>query len=239
MLANESGNVTQVGSLNPEVHRPATFRHELVEFIANELPKWKSRPDRPIVAAETALTSQLCAHLNSASRHADGWDVLQFRVEEPDELKGGRKIDLVAAPSGTTIVIEGRRHIDFESLMPLECKRLPTPQGADRDEREYVISRFSSTGGIHRFKTGQHGGAHRLGAMIGYVQGETRDYWRRQVKRWIEELAKSGSSGWSTGDLLELLEDDNLRGLSKLRSSHTRVAGMDDFELRHLWVSMN
>ena len=212
MLANESGNDAQVGSLNPEVQRSATFRHELVEFIASELPKWRNRPERPVVTAETALTSQLCAHLNSASRHADGWDVLQFRVEEPDELIGGRKVDLVAAPSGTTICIDGRKHIDFESLMPIECKRLPTPQGSKRDEREYVISQFSSTGGIQRFKAGHHGAAHALGAMIGYVQGETRAYWTGRVTQWIEELASNGIPGWGTSDLLDLLEDDDVQG---------------------------
>jgi len=239
MLANASGNVAQVGSLHPEVQLPASFRHELVEFIASELPKWKKRPERPAAMAETTLTSQLCGHLNSASRHADGWDILQFRIEEPDETKGGRKIDLVAAPSATTICIEGRKHTDFESLMPIECKRLPTPSGVDRDEREYVISRFSSTGGIERFKTGKHGAAHRLAAMIGYVQDETRQYWAGEVTKWIQKLVADGTSEWSAADLLQVVGHDDAEGVSKLLSTHARDGGLPTIELRHLWVSMN
>ena len=34
--------------------------------------------------------------------------------------------------------------------MPIECKRLTTPVGKERDEREYLISKFSSTRGVHR-----------------------------------------------------------------------------------------
>jgi hypothetical protein len=89
MLANQSNNFPQIGTLRGDVQKPATFRHELVAFITTELPTWRSRPDRKKETAETALTSQLCAHLNSVARHAQGWDILQFRVEEPDEQQRG------------------------------------------------------------------------------------------------------------------------------------------------------
>jgi len=39
----------------------------------------------------------------------------------------------------------------------------------NRDEREYVFSKFSSTGGIQRFEAGHHGSNHVLGAMTGYI----------------------------------------------------------------------
>ncbi|MEI9980294.1 MAG: hypothetical protein WDN23_15080 [Edaphobacter sp.] len=155
------------------------------------------------------------------------------------ELRAGRKIDLVAAPSGTVICIDGRKHTDFESLMPIECKRLPTPSGNDRDEREYVISRFSTTGGIQRFKTGQHGAMHRMGGMIAYVQQNTRNFWQEQVKQWIEGLIADGQAGWTSGDLLNLLTDDALQRLATLSSTHTRTNSSGNIELRHLWVSMN
>src|SRR6266478_4429108 len=116
MVANHPNSSTQVGTLSSNVQKPATFRHELVDFIANELPVWRGRSDRKNVTSETILTSQLCAHLNSVARHSDGWDILQFRVEETDEQHKGRKIDLVASPSGAIISIEGRRHVDFDSL---------------------------------------------------------------------------------------------------------------------------
>jgi hypothetical protein len=238
MLANRLDSVPQIGAFSGDVQKPATFRHELIDFIANELPRWRDRPDRKAERSETALTSQLCAHLNSAARHSTGWDILQFRVEEPDEEKKGRKIDLVASPSGTAIIIEGRRHVDFDSLMPMECKRLPTPKGADRDEREYVINRHSSTGGIQRFKAGNHGAAHKIGAMIGYVQDKTTAFWDQRIAEWISDIAGT-ESDWSEKDLLRLERKDEALRMATFYSSHERQSGLPAIELRHLWVEMN
>jgi hypothetical protein len=239
MLANIPITSAPFGTLSQDVQKTATFRYELLDFIFYELPRWRDRPDRPSVTAETALTSQICAHLNSAARHSDGWDVLQFRVEELDEQNSGRKIDLAPSPLGCTISIEGRKHTDFDMLMPIECKRLPIPKGKDRDEREYVISRQSSTGGIQRFKAGHHGSTHRLGAIIAYVQQETRMFWRMAIAEWINNLIASGQAGWTSKDLLDLVQDDESLKLAILSSSHTRDNGLPEIELRHLWISMN
>lgn len=165
MIANLADTHTQLGKLAKDIHLPATSLYELLEFISYELPRWRDRIDRPNKTSESALTSQLCAHLNSAARHSNGWDFLQFRIEEPDEAYAGRKIDLIPAPSDATVWIEGRRHVDFDSLMPIECKRLPTPPGKDRDEREYVFNQNASTGGIQRFKDGHHGAVHLIGGL--------------------------------------------------------------------------
>ena len=238
MLANTPDISDQVGALSGDVHKPATFRHELLDFIASELPCWRDRPDRPRETAETVLTSQLCAHLNGVTRHSAGWDILQFRVEEPDEHRKGRKIDLVPSPSGTTIYIEGRRHTDFDSLMPIECKRFPIPAGKGRDEREYVISQNSSTGGIQRFKAGDHGAIHKLGGMIGYVQEQTTAFWSKKVSEWISDLERT-TDGWTTKDLLYVERVDQTRRLAILRSSHDRQNGLEAIELRHFWVEMN
>jgi hypothetical protein len=215
MLANQPDHVPSYGALRGNVQKAATFRHELVEFITSELPSWRSRIDRKTETAEDALTSQLCAHLNSVSRHSPGWDILQFRVQEPDEQQRGRKLDLVPCPCGTTIEIEGRRHTDFEAIMPIECKRLPTPRAKDRDEREYVITENGSTGGIQRFKSGHHGAAHTFGAMIGYVQEETTKFWSDQIAKWIHALADK-IPGWSSADLLQLERADDAQQLAVL-----------------------
>jgi hypothetical protein len=238
MLANNPDTSAQVGTLNRDVQEPATCGYELLEFIAKELPRWRDRPDRPEETLETILTSQLCAHLNSVARHSVGWDILQFRVEEADEMRGGRTIDLVASPCGAAIWVEGRRYVDFDSLMPIECKRLPTPKNKDRDEREYVISRHSSTGGIQRFKAGHHGTIHILGAMIGYVQEETTTIWEERIAEWINTLAGK-QTGWTTKDLLRLQNRDASSRLAIFRSTHERQAGLSEIELLHLWVEMN
>jgi hypothetical protein len=239
MLANYSDTPVPSGTLGKHVHLPESSRYALLDFIADELPRWRDRPDRRSESSETALTSQLCAHLNSAARHSIGWDILQFRVEEPDEERRGRRIDLVSTPCAVTIWIDGRRHADFDTLLPMECKRLPTPAGPDRDEREYVFTRKASTGGIQRFKAGHHGAAHRLAAMIAYVQEGTLATWRDRVTGWITELADSLLPGWSAGDLIHLERDTEALGLTVYRSSHSRGAGLPDIELRHIWLRMN
>ena len=177
-------------------------------------------------------------HLNSTARHSAGWDILQFRVEEADEQYKGRKIDLVASPSGATIIIEGRRHTDFDSLMPIECKRLPTPKGTDRDEREYVVSQYSSTGGIQRFKAGHHGAAHAFGAMIGYSEGNNSGIAnaRRGMDQRIDDATEPG---WTVKDLLSLQRRDAPLRLTIFRSLHERRNGLPEIELRHLWIEMN
>lgn len=239
MLANIPNDSSQAGSLSKDVHLAATSRHELLDFIIHELPRWRDRRDRKRETSETYLTSQLCAHLNSAARLSGGWDFLQFRIEEPDDQHKGRKIDLVPAPCAATIWIEGRRHVDFDPILPIECKRLPTPKDKERDEREYVISGHASTGGIQRFKAGHHGASHELGAMTAYVQQETRTFWNTRVAEWIKELVESGKIGWTAKDLLRLEQDDEALQLAVLRSSHTRENSLPDIELCHIWVQMN
>ena len=154
MLANMHNAFSRSGALSPDIHLQATSLYALLDFVSDELPNWRDREDRKSETSETSLTSQLCNHLNSASRRSPGWDFLQFRTEVPDERKRGRTLDLVAAPCDAIVWIEGRRHTDFDTLLPIECKRLPTPKENDRDEREYVVTRRGSTGGIQRFKAG-------------------------------------------------------------------------------------
>ena len=239
MLANFPITVTPSGTLSEDVHLPATSRLELLAFIATELPRWRDRTGRKPVTAETPLTSQLCAHLNSAARQSCGWDILQFRVEETDEKNEGRRVDLVAAPCGETVWIDGRRHVDFDPLMPIECKRLPTPRGNKRDEREYVFSKYGSKGGIQRFKNGHHGAAHSLAGMIGYVQENNAKHWHECVNAWITELSGGAEPGWTHEDHLKIESDDEGQQLAVLSSHHERASSLPAIELRHLWLQMN
>jgi len=198
-----------------------------------------ARPARPAQRnGRNDFDFQLCDHLNGVARHSEGWDILQFKVEEADEQHKGRKIDLAAKPCGVNICIEGRSYSEFEIVMPIECKRLPTPDGKDRDEREYVISRYSSRGGIQRFKAGHHGAAHLLGAMIAYVQHETTADWDKRVAEWINDLAGS-QPGWSKNDLLHIEREDATSRVAVFRSSHERQNGLPEIELRHIWMGMN
>jgi hypothetical protein len=239
MLANISHLSTQSGSLGAEVHLPAASLFAILDFVADELPRWRDRPDRPQEQSETALSSQLCAHLNSVARHSEGWDILQFRTEVPDEQQKGRKIDLTPTPCDATLCIEGRSYTDFDMLLPIECKRLPTPKDSDRDEWEYVIHRGGSTGGIQRFKEGNHGAVHRVGGMIGYLQADSTSAWSTRIGSWISELAKNGEPGWSADDLLQPDRDDSSNRVATFRSSHERKNELPRIELRHIWISMS
>jgi len=229
----------EAGRLEAEIHLPGTALYALLEFIAQELPRWRDHPERKPQTSEVRLTDQLCSHLNSAARTSVGWSHIQFRSEVPDELKGSRAVDLAAKPCGAILLIEGRRHTQFDSLLPIECKRLPTPQERDRDEREYVVTSPRTTGGIQRFKFGHHGGAHRLGAMIAYVQEMTFSHWLSRVNGWIQSLSRETDSAWNDSDALLLLKEDSLKGLCILRSVHQREGWLEKCELRHLWIKMN
>src|SRR3546814_9293049 len=87
-------------------------------------------------------------------------------------------------------------YTEYQTLLPIECKRLPTPTGTDRDEREYLYSRFSTTGGVQRFKAGHHAASHARAAMIGYVQGRDIPAWSVKLDRWIAGLAGDAVEGW-------------------------------------------
>ena len=239
MLADSFNIVPQSGKLDPEIHLPSTAKLEIVGFIAEELPRWRDHPDRPTAQAETTLTEHLCDHLNSAAYYSTIWSYIQFRTETTDETCGNRKIDLTVKPLVTMLIIKGRRHSQFDALFPIECKRLPTPKGKKRDEREYVINKFSTTGGIQRFKFGYHGAAHTFAAMIAYVQKQSFSHWLDQVNSWIWDLAAGSDSVWNNSDTLQLLNNNSETGISILKSEHQRNDELEECELRHLWIKMS
>ena len=237
MLA-ENIHQVQSGQLAKDIHLPVTHNLELMAFIAGELPRWRDHPDRPNKENETSLTEHLCDYLNSVANDSTGWSHIQFRTETSDEVQSGRKIDLTVKPRGCALVIEGRRHSQFNPLFPIECKRLPTPKGKDRDEREYVVTKESTTGGVQRFKFGLHGSAHNFAAIIGYVQEQRFDHWLSVVNGWIHDLAKESDSAWSDSDSLQQISENSTIDVCVLESKHSRPA-LPNCGLRHLWIKMN
>lgn len=236
MLADRPTSCT-LGQLAPGILAEGRSRIAILDFILDQLPRWRDRPDRPPHTSETMLTSQLCAHLNSATRKTPGWDCLQFRVEETDERQASRKIDLVVASAGDALIVQGRSYSDFETILPIECKRLPIPSGTRRDEREYVITRVGAGGGIQRYKEGKHGAAHVRAALIAYVQEYSFDHWLSLIEGWIRDLHIAGTSGWSSADALITQRQDPVAGIAIHESVHSRV-NLPAIHLRHLWVKM-
>jgi len=65
-------------------------------------------------------------------------------------------------------------------LYTIEAKRLPTGTGIR--EKEYIYGSFSSgspSGGIQRFKTGDHGYGLPKSALLGYVEEYDFSYWHK------------------------------------------------------------
>ncbi len=238
MLADSINFGSYAGRIGKELNLSASFRKQLLKFIAAQLPRWRDR-SRNKDTAENSLTSGLSAHLTSAARLSGGWDSIQFRAEIPDERKPGRTIDLAPSPCGAVIWIEGRRYSDMDMLFPIECKRLPTPVGSDRDAREYVISTKKTTGGIQRFKAGHHGANHNFGAMIAYIQKGNADDWHGHISQWIDELAIAGVAGWSSGDHLHPSAEAHASEVILYQSTHSRSGDLADMELHHLWIQMS
>lgn len=238
MLADRPSFLGSFGTLSRNIHFENSQRFALLKFVENSLPRWRDDRQRPSKTAETVLTSQLCSFLNSATNHSP-WDFVQFKVEEPDEENAGRKVDLVANPKDAIVWASGRRCTHYDTLLPIECKRLPTPKGKDRDDREYVTSGTKTVGGIQRFKLGFHASNHDVAGMIAFIQDGTHDHWMQRVNGWITDLAEDTSSGWSATDQIEQLQPCDTGGLSTFKSRHRRDTKKNDIEIRHMWIRMS
>jgi len=233
MLADSSATA-QSGQFFPGIQVPETARHELLGFIADELPRWRDAYNFSLKTSEPTLNDVLCIHLNVAARHSAAWSHVVFVKEKPDEVKGNRAIDLAA------IMVMGKRHTQSDPWLPIECKRLPTPkERKNYDEREYVITKPRTTGGMQRFKFGYHGANHSLGAMIGYIQAEDPKHWKDKINKWILDLAAEANSGWSASDCLELTSSNSSSKTCILSSHHERNEEREDIELQHIWIEMD
>lgn len=238
MLADRGAPPPETVGLPSDVHMSSAQRFALIDFIGGQLPIWRDRPDRRPDTAETALTSHFSRHLNGVARKSLVWNFVQFSVEDRDEVRKDRKTDLAAAPSGVKVWIEGRAISDQESILPIECKRLPTPPDNGRDSREYLFSSHRSAGGVQRFKAGHHGANHSLCAMIAYVQADDLPVWHDRVNEWVGALTAANEAGWSAGDALTLDKHDLQSRWAMLQSRHVRAGDLSDVELRHLWIVM-
>lgn len=236
MLANEPAGSTAAGSLAPNLHLPETFLRTVIEFTASQLPRWRDDPRRSPATAETTLTAQLCGFLNSVTRHA-GLDHLFFQTEVPDAVQASRTLDLALVPRGCCLWINGREHSYYDPILPIECKRLPTPDIGKRERREYLHTRKKTTGGIQRFMEGHHGANHEIGAIVGYVQNRDALGWLTTLNHWVRLLAHLSIGKWASADALVQNRHCAMTRVAVARSMHAR-SGTNPIELWHLLVEM-
>jgi len=236
MLADDPSGAA-IGAFDQDMHLPGTFLREIVHFITSCLPLWRDDPvRRNTVKSETTLTSQLCKFLNNRTRHAN-LDHINFQPEDPDTARGGRTIDLTASPKNCSIWINGRQHTYYDPLIPIECKRLPTPNLKKRERREYLHTRKSTTGGVQRFMAGLHGGDYDTGAMIGYVQSRDANAWMETLNHWVKGFVACAITPWTLADAITVEHHDAANRTVVGRSLHNRV-GRPPIELWHLLVEM-
>jgi hypothetical protein len=235
MLADDPA-AGPAGSLTSDLHHPSAWLETVVDFVYGRLAAWRDDPDRPAATAETRLTAQLCQFLNNATRSA-GLDMIVFQAEVPDPIVKGRTLDLVPGPRGVVIWIDGLRRSLYDPILPIECKRLPTPKAKNRERREYLHTQKRTLGGMQRFKAGHHGSEHSIGVMIGYVQDGTLAQWLARINRWIAVLTRAGISGWSHRDGLRRGASDATLRIARHRSKNARTSAAP-ITLHHLWIDM-
>jgi hypothetical protein len=230
--ANSSGRIT--AGISPD-----TIPLRTIAFVRGQLPAWRDDPDRPSVDSEPLLNSQLCKFLSARAR-AD-FPMVTFAHEEPQASR--RHADMSALPSGS-VIIKARPYTVYDPILVIECKRLPAPS-PDR-EKEYVTGTGPKklSGGIQRFKLGQHGGQMDMAALVAYVQEGVPHEWLQRINSWILELVnrpKGDDCPWSADDILEEMRQYTSDDVASYHSVHGRIGTITSnrMELYHLWVVMH
>jgi len=120
-------------------------------------------------------------------------------------------------------------------LYTVEGKRLPT--GTGNREKEYIYGFFSSgspSGGVQRFKTGDHGYGLPKSALLGYVEENDFSYWHKTINNWIVDKAEELPGEWKKDEQLQKLDIDSNQNCSISHSLAYRES--DIIDLFHLWV---
>lgn len=240
MIADESRPIPALGNLAAGILELGAFCREIVFFIEHELPIWRQRSSISAVEDESRLNQSLCLHLDKVSRR--NFNVVRF-LQEP--LQGpNRNADLGVFPLNT-LNLDGTNFDDEAQLLPIECKRLPTPPGNRRSDLEYVHGQPGHrTGGIERFKHGLHGPKNQHALMIGYVQAKAFEHWLGAINERLAKLAKGGADEglWNPAERLDTEASGPSAKVQRLASRHQRrrpPCASGSVNMQHLWLLMN
>jgi len=237
-MAKDRDRGRLIGQITSGIDAQDTLALKTINFVFQQLPKWRDDSNRPVERSENKLNLQLCKFLETRARN----DFPMVRFDHEEYQTGRRSVDLSASPVGTTL-IGARLYTIYNPILVLECKRLPAPS-QDR-EREYVTGgKASKSGGIQRFKLGLHGADLDIMAMIGYVQERSFRHWHEKINDWILELASDAILDlcvWSADEQLESIKECVSKGLASYRSVHNRTGlkSNKEIQIHHLWIAMN
>ncbi len=194
------------------------------------------------------LTKELTAHAQ------EGKKVFSFFNEDPDSRKKSRTIDMTVIPSvGLARIKVGTRDYGRQDCFYcVEAKRLPTPEGGSVEgdrTREYVVGDWAArskqgkrkSGGIERFKEGEHAADISRSGMIAFVQDDTPQYWHTTLNGWIQALITTPipahKAKWSVADLLAVMSPaSGHSNFAEYSSKHARQTQDDIIELQHFWL---
>lgn len=195
----------------------------VLDFVYNHLEKWKDDPIRPAKISEEDLNNQLCRFLNVKANEAEC--LFFFHHEAPQGMK--RKIDISAVFYSSY----------YDDRVVFEAKRLPAP--SKKREREYVTGASKISGGIQRFKTGAHGRAHDVAAIIGYIQKEDALSFYKKINLWISEESTKPKTPlmWKAEECLTDFCCDT-KHTARSISTHCRE-GQCPILLHHFWILMS
>lgn len=241
MIADEQHPPPRVGAPDAELLEADAFHHAIVDLVEQELTVWRDRPRRPPFQDEPKLNQSLCLHLNRATRH-QSFDSIEF-IQEPIQTNS-RRADIGVMALGI-ITVQGREYEEFVQLLPIECKRLPTPPDKRRSDCEYVHGLSGHrTGAIERFKHGLHGPSNSRAVIIAYVEENDFRHWEGVINQRLQEQADGGVDQglWAPAEILSPVPSQPRKGCQKLESVHRRgqpPAASPQVKIEHLWVRMN
>ncbi|MDR1883647.1 MAG: hypothetical protein LBR26_12825 [Prevotella sp.] len=133
--------------------------------------------------------------------------------------------------------ISSEQGVSKVKLYTIEAKRLPT--GTGEREKEYIYGFFNSgspSGGIQRFKTGDHGFGLSKSSLLGYMEANDFFYWYSTINQWIVDKAKELPEEWKDDEQLQEFEIDLAQTCSISRSIAYR--SVDSIKLFHLWIKI-
>lgn len=225
---------TSSGILSKDALPENLALESIVSFLRKQLAFWITDPDTPKREAEIRLNESLCGFLSIQSRKE--LPLCHFMHEASQ--RGRRRIDFAAKPV-QHILVEGHIYTKNDPIFVIEGKRLPTP-GKER-EHEYLTGWDGKiTGGVQRFKHGEHGGNLDEAAIIGYVQSNSFHYWFETINSWIDELILSDQYlEWRESEKLRSFHED--KQTAYLISKHFRSPGKcksGTILLHHFWVDL-
>lgn len=234
-LANKlgSGSVSN-GALSDDVLPLNLSIEAIVSFVRKQLPLWAADSDTPKNVAENCLNESLCGFLNIQSRC--NLPLCHFMHEASQ--RGRRKVDVATKPV-QHILVEGHLYTKNDPVFAIEGKLLPPP--GKKREREYLTGLGGEiTGGMQRFKLGEHGGKLDAAAIVGYVQKNSFHYWFETINSWIDELILSDQYlEWKESEKLGSFHED--KQTAYLISEHSRrpeKCKSGTILLHHFWVDL-